>query len=954
MASLMDRLLQRSQQGGLSPQDLERLSKLAADERSRLSELLRQAQEKIDGLHAAGESLQAFEEQLAALTAEQERLQARIAEAGNLASQLTTLESRSQQIERLTQTTGERIQRIAEKGEAAQQASRSLEAMVELSRGAEQRVADIQARYQELAALDQKVGGIREWLDHFEGRTQSVVETYKDLTRTADGLRKDVGYFAETKDQISRDLDEAKQMAGSIEELISGAGVVKNLTRKNEEQLHKLNSLAEHVTQKTQVLATTQQALERAETQSRQANELVRGIEGRLQKVTEESRLIQSSDDKVESLTRLHHDLVERLQTTRTHHEEIEQESRALQAKISNAVNRLDEGLARSEMFREQVDLANERVQELAALLGRQQKQLDELMAREQEVVRGRKEADALLARLNEIQSLVATLEQRSVSLTALEEQLANVHEASAGVEERMKAVTDQRTLVEEVGSRLTQLGTIHDETRQRLASMAEGRQEVEQTLVLLGDFQKTRTEAQGRIQEISRRLDDVDQVHAHLLTLQKLARDLEGKTAELEPRLDFVQGVEGRLNRLDELSQAIDIRLDEQLRRHGELESMQLTQNGLKQELADLKSLAGSLQSSPQLGMMEGRMKDLERRFELTRRMLERTEGLEGRLAESETRTGSLLERAGSLEERMQRHEGRLEAIALESDRARTLRETWESEARALEQRQLQLGESSRSLAGELDQVKGFHAELQERWEGLREREELVARYEDKIRALESELGEIDRKISHVNSRQALVERIKRDVDGIYDTCEQSRRHAAEVIAGRSNVAEARRQMDDVGRQATELDGKMARLREKLGQVEEAEFKIDALSNILDDLTVNLETFREQKAIIDHVAAKLSQIDFEVKRAELVTQSLRDERELASRIHQGIESLRAAKTKAKKPPAPTLSFVRNAELPPPETKTQAAAGGDTEKPAARPAEDDEPTLIRTPSSGKF
>ncbi len=118
---------------------------------------------------------------------------------------------------------------------------------------------------------------------------------------------------------------------------------------------------------------------------------------------------------------------------------------------------------------------------------------------------------------------------------------------------------------------------------------------------------------------------------------------------------------------------------------------------------------------------------------------------------------------------------------------------------------------------------------------------------------------------------------------------------------------------MEELGTQASDLDGKLARLRGKLEGVEEAEYKIDALSNILDDLTVNLETFREQKAVIDHVAAKLSQIDFEIKRAELVTQSLRDERQLASRIHQGIQSLRTSKSKKGASPTP-LTLVKSSE----------------------------------------
>lgn len=234
MPSLIDRILQRSN-GGLSPQDVDRLATLAADERSKLAELLRQADSKVEALAGARATVQAFETRLADLGAEQERLQKRLAEAGDLASLLTVLETRSHQIERRTRETGERVDGITDKTEEAQNASRRLERLVEISQEADRRIADFQAQSRELAALDEKVGGIREWLEHFESRTRSVTDDYKELTRTADGLRAELARFQEGASAITHEVHQAQEMASGIEDMISGLTAAKSLARKSEE-----------------------------------------------------------------------------------------------------------------------------------------------------------------------------------------------------------------------------------------------------------------------------------------------------------------------------------------------------------------------------------------------------------------------------------------------------------------------------------------------------------------------------------------------------------------------------------------------------------------------------------------------------------------------------------------------------------------------------------------------
>jgi hypothetical protein len=81
---------------------------------------------------------------------------------------------------------------------------------------------------------------------------------------------------------------------------------------------------------------------------------------------------------------------------------------------------------------------------------------------------------------------------------------------------------------------------------------------------------------------------------------------------------------------------------------------------------------------------------------------------------------------------------------------------------------------------------------------------------------------------------------------------------------------------------------------------VEEVQTRANAITNMLDDINVNLEMLGEQRAVIDHVGEKLARLDFMVQEAQNTLRALQREREVAERIEQGIRSLRASSSGGK------------------------------------------------------
>jgi hypothetical protein len=58
-------------------------------------------------------------------------------------------------------------------------------------------------------------------------------------------------------------------------------------------------------------------------------------------------------------------------------------------------------------------------------------------------------------------------------------------------------------------------------------------------------------------------------------------------------------------------------------------------------------------------------------------------------------------------------------------------------------------------------------------------------------------------------------------------------------------------------------------------------------------DVRASLESLQSQKVTIDHVLDKASQLQFLSKEAEALITTLREERDMTSRVHEGLQQLR-------------------------------------------------------------
>ena len=130
-------------------------------------------------------------------------------------------------------------------------------------------------------------------------------------------------------------------------------------------------------------------------------------------------------------------------------------------------------------MLTEQIDLANERVRDLGAILGRHQEQLNALGERDQDVLRSTEERGRPPGARRRASRGWSGPSRTSRACSPPWPIVWRSSTPVERVERRSEVIAEQQSAVEEVDSRLGELSTLYEETRGQLDALREGREEV-------------------------------------------------------------------------------------------------------------------------------------------------------------------------------------------------------------------------------------------------------------------------------------------------------------------------------------------------------------------------------------------------------------------------------------------------------------------------------------------
>jgi chromosome segregation ATPase len=313
----------------------------------------------------------------------------------------------------------------------------------------------------------------------------------------------------------------------------------------------------------------------------------------------------------------------------------------------------------------------------------------------------------------------------------------------------------------------------------------------------------------------------------------------------------------------------------------------------------------------------MQDRMVNLEGHLDNFREKLVQLSKLETEVRDREKRSEELAFKLTDFTSTLEHQSGRLSVLDAELGKVNETRTQWLQAVSRVEARQRDISSQSEATELQLKQLAEVSRGLEEKRNALTVTEAKLSRYEERLSSLERMLGNLDGKIDDVNSRQDSVEQVRRQVSSIFQTCERTRDDALSIMDSRKEILDAKEKLEQLLGRTVSIDEKFAALDAKQSSIDDAEYRINALNNVMADIHVNLQSFKQQKEVIDHIGDKLMRLDFALKRAEVLTKELHEERELARRIYQNIRALRTSRPKTAvaqpqpqaKPPEPPTTF---------------------------------------------
>lgn len=212
------------------------------------------------------------------------------------------------------------------------------------------------------------------------------------------------------------------------------------------------------------------------------------------------------------------------------------------------------------------------------------------------------------------------------------------------------------------------------------------------------------------------------------------------------------------------------------------------------------------------------------------------------------------------------------------------------------MEERVGQLSAAVGGADAQAGRIGEFAEQLEARAGALRFAEKRLAQFEEKLLRLEAAERALESSINALAARQTSVDAVRADLTRLFDTAERTVADMRTTTEGRQEVQAARSAFEEVLERARSVDAVAGKIEEHRADILETERRMGRLDALLSEVRASLEALSGQKVLVDHVIEKMGQLGFTLKEAEAVLAALREERDLASRIHEGIVALRQSK----------------------------------------------------------
>jgi chromosome segregation ATPase len=692
--------------------------------------------------------------------------------------------------------------------------------------------------------------------------------------------------------------DDAAAAAAKVYEVdqkLASLGRLQDLARTLDEKVAGLNNTVEHVMQRAKVLELQKHTVERAIVESHRLTGMVTSMEGQITRLDEGRRQTAAVEDVLERIEQMVRDSGQQLDEAGRRRDmltadlsRLERERTVLVDFVTNYEERL--GTERREMQASQAR---------AAALESSIQAIEQAQAG---VFARDKDLSAMTQRVESLEAqLAATVDKaedagRKIEIVeVLKQDLLRVDEMARRATWQMESLKAARTDLEELRGEVQAFYREHAEAAQLRDRLSADRAALEGFLDRASAFAVTLPELDTRLNAVRAKLATVDEGSQKAANLVAIADDLDRQMTRLTGYQQFVERIESRLNALQGLTVDVDRKIEEQISRRGEIETLRSLCDGVSVQVTEIRQkLGGVTQVQAKLIPVAEQVTSLRQEVEKTEARLQSTLRDEAELAQQERRIADMARSAKELTASAEGRVGQLQGLSDALGRSEKIKDGLMQELSVVQGRQ-------RDVAGQLEAADSQAKQLDAHIRQLEERRQQITFAEKRMLAFESSVGslkvaadEVDTRLRDLAKRQEIVDAVRKEMEGVRQLSSQSKADLDHLQAHRADVLNLRTQVDELLATTRTTEERLAEIQARRRVVEEVQLKVNVITSMLDDVRLSLETVGTQRAVIDHALADLAKLDSLVQSAERTLKSLQNERQLAEHIERSIQTLRA------------------------------------------------------------
>jgi chromosome segregation ATPase len=728
------------------------------------------------------------------------------------------------------------------------------------------------------------------------------VETVTTLKSELDAIRSvgaqltgEFQRIRETSREAKEDSTSATEAVKEIEKKLGPLVQLQELSKNTEERLASLNALAEHVSQKAKALEAQKHAVERAVVEANRLNEMVWAMDVQISKLNEGSKNVARAEETVARMEKLAQETTAQLSAATTAREEfardfarLDKDSRGLSDYLKTTIERLT-------VDKKEFDQFDHRLRALAGSVAESEARMDGVLAKDKNLAAMNTRADELSKSFQTLMAQADEMSRKQGALEALGERLAQVDELGRRTQAQHDALKQSRQDVEHLRAEIAEFHKSHAEAANLRDKLSADRASLEAFGERATTLLSRTPELESKMDAVLSKMTLVDEGTKAATRLGEHAAELDAQLTRVGARLQFIEKLEGRINNLHVVTSDVDRKLTEQLARRNEVENLKSLCDTLGTQVVDVQQkLDGVAALQTRLVPITSQVATLAQSLERSQQLAESVKQDEGVVHDQKARLTELVEQGRSLASETAERLKQVQTVSDDLTRAAAIKEELLTELARVQTRQRDAVTQTEAAEDQLKRAETMVKQLEQRRTQLAFSEKKIATFELRLSDLTRATESVETKIKAIAERESLVQAVKAEVESVHKISARSKADLQFVTDHRSEVTDLRAKVEDLLGRVNDTDSKIANIESRRKMVEEVQTRANAITNLLDDINVNLEMLGEQRAVIDHVGEKLARLDFMVQEAQNTLRALQREREVAERIEQGIKSLRA------------------------------------------------------------